>query len=395
MDRGRLNSILLDELEKTPNVKLLFNHKLTGADFKSNKAWFERRNPTDTVGTFQAASNEDGNGKSINVTRAPELEVPFDLLIGADGAHSATRFHMMKYARTDYQQEYIDTLWCEFHITPSDDDQFRISPNHLHIWPGREFMFIALPSPDKSFTCTLFGPSSHFEALEQRPETLVEFFDHHFPGVSPQLISPESLQEQFTTNPHIPLISIKCAPHHFGPSVAILGDAAHAVLPFYGQGLNAGLEDVRIFFELMDQHDVYSPSLAGDTARLNKARAAALDSYTRQRIPDAHAISDLSKRNYVEMRSEVKSPMYRLRKTIEEMLYRYIPSLGWSTQYARVSFGNQPYSEVEKATDRQSKALGRIIGGTLVSGVGLAALWMWRWQRFRALAKAMVERAST
>ncbi|EEP77461.1 conserved hypothetical protein [Uncinocarpus reesii 1704] len=355
IDRGVLNTVLLDELEKTPNVKLFFNHKLTGADFKSNKAWFERRNPTDSVGTFKAASSQDD--KSINVTRAPELEVPFDLLIGADGAHSATRFHLMKFARMDYQQDYIDTLWCEFQITPSDDNSFRISPNHLHIWPGREFMFIALPSPNKHFTCTLFAPSAHFAALEKSPDQLHEFFDTHFPGVS-ELITPDALKEQFINNPHLPLISIKCSPHHFNSSVVILGDASHAVLPFYGQGLNAGLEDVRILFELLDEHGVYSSENANNPARIKESRAAALNAYTKQRVPDAHAINDLSRRNYIEMRWGVKSHTYRIRKAIEEALYRYAPGLGWSTQYSRVSFGNQRYSEVEHATARQSKVFG-------------------------------------
>lgn len=384
IDRGKLNSILIDELEKVPNAKLFFNHKLTGADFKNKKAWFERKTLNDPVGSFERSTSNDS--KSINITRAPELEVPFDFLIGADGSHSATRFHMMKYARTDYQQDYIDTLWCEFHIDPSDDNQFRISPNHLHIWPGREFMFIALPSPDKSFTCTLFAPSSHFAALENSRENLVDFFNTNFPGVTPRLIPPESLEQQFRTNPHLPLISIKCSPHHFGSSVVILGDAAHAVLPFYGQGLNAGLEDVRVLFEFLDGHGVYAENTRGGAERIDGLRAAALDAYTRQRIPDAYAINDLSRRNYTEMRWTVKSPLYRLRKALEETLYWHLPSLGWSTQYARVSFGNQRYSDVEQSTERQTRLLTRAMGTVLVSTAGLVGLWMWRWRRLRDLA---------
>jgi len=123
---------MLDILEEMPNVKFFFNHKLTGADFRHNKAWFEVR---------------DGDSSG---DRAREIEVDFDLMIGADGAHSAVRYHMMKYTRMDYQQEYIDTLWCEFQIQPKDgatqESRFRISPNHLHIWPGKQFMFIAIPS---------------------------------------------------------------------------------------------------------------------------------------------------------------------------------------------------------------------------------------------------------
>lgn len=135
IDRGGLNKRLLDILEAMPNVKFFFSHKLTGADMRRRKAWFE-------VMTSESATG-----------RAREIEIDFDLMIGADGAHSAVRFHMMKYVQMNYQQDYIGTLWCEFHIQPrktrpQDDSKskFSISPNHLHIWPGKDFMFIAIPS---------------------------------------------------------------------------------------------------------------------------------------------------------------------------------------------------------------------------------------------------------
>jgi kynurenine 3-monooxygenase len=130
--------VLLDELESMPNVKLFFNHKLTGADIKRRKAWFE----------VSGRKSKDKVGGS----RDEEIEITFDFIIGADGAHSATRYHMMKYTRMDYQQEYIDTLWCEFTILAKEQSQddpesrFAISPHHLHIWPGHEFMFIAIPN---------------------------------------------------------------------------------------------------------------------------------------------------------------------------------------------------------------------------------------------------------
>lgn len=152
MDRGGLNKRLLDILDSMPNVKLFFNHKLTGADFRRQKAWLEAQD-----------SNDGANG------RPREIEVDFDLMIGADGAHSAVRYHMMKYTRMDYQQEYIDTLWCEFQIPPKGEangpyGKFRISPNHLHIWPGKEFMFIAIPSEVCTF-CLLCLRISRAKAL--------------------------------------------------------------------------------------------------------------------------------------------------------------------------------------------------------------------------------------
>ncbi|KAK3936867.1 hypothetical protein QBC46DRAFT_394091 [Diplogelasinospora grovesii] len=361
IDRGGLNKRLLDILEEMPNVKFFFNHKLTGADFRKNKAWFEVR---------------EGEHR--------ELEVGFDLMIGADGAHSAVRYHMMKYTRMDYSQEYIDTLWCEFQIAPADDgaimvDQksnFRISPNHLHIWPGKDFMFIAIPSEDGSFTCTLFAPAALYERLEADPQgnLILPFFDKQFPGVT-SLIPPEELIAQFHRNPHLPLISIKCKPHHYSSSVVIVGDAAHAMVPFYGQGMNAGLEDVRILFNILDKHAEMHDNVtteAGLAALRASQREAALTEYSAARIPDAHAINDLALQNYVEMRASVLSPAYRFRKFLEETLSVHVPSLGWQTKYSRVSFGNERYSEVVAKSAHQGKVLVRglvgFVGLPLIAG---------------------------
>jgi len=355
-----------------PNVTFFFNHKLTGADFSKNTAWFERRSskPSHAQNPIQPSHE-----------RAPEIEVRFDLLIGADGAHSAARYHMMKYARLSYRQEYIDTLWCEFHIPAAPSGDFAISPHHLHIWPGSSFMFIAIPSLDRSFTCTLFAPSSTFNLLASNPSTSVpSFFAERFPGVSPELISESDLIEQFSSNPHLPLINIKCTPYHYGSSVVILGDAAHAMVPFYGQGMNAGLEDVRVLFDILDANGVFN---FYPMQPCERSRADALEAYTRVRTPDAHAINELALRNYLEMRSSVTSPLYLLRKRIEESLYKYFPRLGWATQYSRVSFGNERYSEVERLARRQGDLLRAWgVGGIVAMAVGVGVLGRWRgWWR--------------
>lgn len=351
VDRGGLNKRLLDVLEGMPNVRFHFGHKLTGADFKRNKAWFEVRH----------------NGSKTDLR---EVEVAFDFMIGADGAHSAVRSHMMKFTRMDYEQRYIDTLWCEFQIQPTAPFRpadpmahFAISPNHLHIWPGKEFMFIAIPSEDGTFTCTLFAPSEKYAYLEADPSRVPAFFDHYFPGVT-QLIPPAELVASFNRNPHLPLITIKCTPHHFGSSVVLVGDAAHAMVPFYGQGMNAGLEDVRTLFTILDR---FAPA----------DRARALDEYTAYRVPDAHSINDLALQNYVEMRASVLSPTYRLRKFLEESLSKYVPSLGWQTKYSRVSFSNERYSEVIAKSEYQGKMLMRTFYTTigLPLLVGAATLW--------------------
>lgn len=362
VDRADLNKRLLDILENMPNVKFFFNHKLTGADFKNRKAWFEARGPKGSSG------------------RAEEIEIDFDFMTGADGAHSAVRYHLMKYVRMDYQQTYIDTNWCEFTIQPDSaaagdlKSKFKISPHHLHIWPGKQFMFIAIPSEDGSFTCTLFMPSSNFAELEADSSKLPDFFDHHFPGVT-SLIPRSELISSFEANPHLPLISIKCTPYHFSGSAVVLGDAAHAMVPFYGQGMNAGLEDVYTLFSILDKHSAQETNdpEGRSTTDPDILRASALAEYTEVRTPDAHAINDLALQNYIEMRASVLSPTYRLRKALEELLSKYIPRLGWQTKYSRVSFSNERFSEVIAKSDHQGKVLTRVLQlllfGTLAGGV--------------------------
>lgn len=238
---------------------------------------------------------------------------------------------------------------------------------------------------DGTFTCTLFLPAANFTSLESDPsELLPQFFDQHFPGVT-ALIPPDELVDAFNANPHLPLITIKCTPYHFSSSVVILGDAAHAMVPFYGQGMNAGLEDVRILFEVMDRHvshpfpDLQEKNKEDDLAL---SRARALAEYTSLRTPDAHAINDLALQNYVEMREAVLSQTYRLRKRMEEWLSMHVPRLGWQTKYSRVSFGNERYSEVVAQDQQQGKMLVRgLIGALFTPVVGTAIFLCWQYKQ--------------
>jgi kynurenine 3-monooxygenase len=343
MDRTGLNKTLLDHLDSMPNVKFFFNRKLVSVDFRNKLAWFENRTKNDPA-------------------KSDDIEVDFDLLIGADGAHSAVRYHLMKFVPMSYQQEYIDKLWCQFHVPPATDGDFRLPPNYLHIWPQDDSMFIALPNLDKSFTSTLFLSRSGFEQLVASGK-VVEYFNERFPGVVPDLITEKELAKQFKEHDHLPLVSIKCSPYHYSSTGVIIGDAAHAMVPFYGQGMNAGLEDVRVLFEFLDKYP--------------NDQAMALREYSMHRTPDAQTINDLALGNYREMASDVKKPLYLLRKWIEEQLYLYMPSAGWATQYSRVTFSNMRYSEVREAANRQARILNGVVGLTALSLIG-SALWFTR-----------------
>ena len=376
IDRTRINGVMLDELERMPNVTLLFNYNLTGADFIKKKAWFELRDPT----------SEDES------SRPREIEVDFDLLLGCDGAHSRTRYHMNKFVRMNYEQTYIETLWCEFSIppaspsshsavpeSPSASDGFKTSPHHLHIWPSSDSMFISLPNKDGSFTCTLFAPPAVFDGLARAPQRVESFFEQKFPGVL-TLVGVDELRAQFERNPHLPLVSVKCDPHHFDASVVVLGDAAHAMVPFYGQGMNAGLEDVLVLFEHLDSQPT-TPI----------GRAEALKSYTSERVKDAHTINDLAVENYWEMHAGVRSPLYLLRKYVEEFLSDKVPRTGFQTQYARVSFSNQRYSEVVRSVRRQGRILLAATLGIVVPGAAWTcwALWRWHLRHSNGLSRAV------
>ena len=355
-----------------------------------NVAWFEQ--PRD--GSPSNNQQEYNDLPESARQRPQEIAVPFNLIIGADGAHSALRSHLMRYNRMSYNQSYIDTLWCEFHIAPAPlspssssekqqqgETDFAISPSHLHIWPASTHMFIAIPSADGSFTCTLFASTSHFTHLESDPaQHLTPFFEQHFPGIVDVLIERAELLGQFARNPHLPLMSVECAPYHYcspplkdsiaatAAGAVILGDAAHAMVPFYGQGMNAGLESTRVLFDHLDA----LPDLNG-----------ALESYTAERHPDALTITALAQQNYTEMRdSVVHSPLYLLRKAAEEYLSVRAPWSGFRTRYARVSFGNERYSDVERAVAWQGRVLEAAAAGV---GLGFFGGLAWGLARWRGL----------
>ncbi|OAX43541.1 FAD/NAD(P)-binding domain-containing protein [Rhizopogon vinicolor AM-OR11-026] len=302
IDRALLNEELLEEASAVPNIRLAFKHKVLSADFDQRVLVVQ------------------------DVTSGTDIRVNFDLCIGADGSYSVIRRQLMRVVRMNFQQEYIPHEYIELKVPAGQDEHgkptFLLDPNHLHIWPRHSFMLIALPNKDKSFTCTLFAPTVEFDRLITREDILL-WFQNHFPDAL-SLLGEDKLLEDFKENPRSPLITTKVMPYHYKDRCVILGDAAHSMVPFYGQGLNCGLEDVRVLLTLLREECVIPCAPmpgSGDPDFIDQKLCKALSRYSESRHEDVVAICKLAMDNYVEMRHSVTTPFYIFRKALEDFLF--------------------------------------------------------------------------
>ncbi|KAF5380908.1 hypothetical protein D9615_003881 [Tricholomella constricta] len=278
IDRALLNEELLEEASASGNIRIFFKHKIVAADF-------DRKTIT-----------------MRNLDSKKDVPVDFDFCIGADGSYSVIRRQMMRVVRMDYQQEYIKHEYVELKMPAGRDSDgkptFLLDQNHLHIWPRHSFMLIALPNKDKTFTCTLFAPSLDLDRLSSA-DAILDWFRTYFPDAL-LMIGEKTLVHDFTHNPRSPLICTKSKPYHYKDRVIIMGDAAHSMVPFYGQGLNCGLEDVRILMTLLLQEGV-KPTAPSSKANLkdnvDQGLARALDRYSESRHEDLIAICDMAMDN--------------------------------------------------------------------------------------------------
>ncbi|WP_306353989.1 FAD-dependent oxidoreductase [Flavobacterium sp. '19STA2R22 D10 B1'] len=269
----------------------------------------------------------------------------YDMVFGADGAFSRVRHRMQRQSMFNYCQEFLNTGYKELNIPANADGTHKLDKYSFHIWPRGDYMLIALPNLDGSFTCSLFMPfegENSFDSL-QTNEEVAAFFNKNFPDtmeIMPLLV------EEFFRNPTSTLVTMKCYPWTFEDKVAIIGDAAHAIVPFYGQGMNAGFEDITVLHELMEEY--------GDDWKM------IFSEYQTSRKPNADAIAELSYRNFMEMSSKTADDKFLLRKKIEKTFTDKYPDK-WLPLYSRVTFSHRPYSEALAIGDLQKEIMDEVM----------------------------------
>lgn len=327
ISRATLNKELMTAAEETGRVQIQFNCRVTGFDFENNRIML-----LDEV--------ED---------RQYEREV--DLVIGTDGSASAIRNAMEKQLGYRDEETELDYGYKELVIPPGPGGIFQIERNALHIWPRGSYMLIALPNFEGSFTCTLFLPfvgDPSFEKLNTR-EDVSGFFQSQFPDAVP-LIS--DLEETFFHNPTGHMVTVKTPKWHVDGKVLLMGDAAHGIVPFFGQGMNCGFEDCTVFDE---QFDKFCEGERVDWSGL-------FETMTRLRVPNTNAIADMAVENFVEMRDKVGDKKFLQRKAVEKILQNEFPGK-YVSRYSLVTFTNVPYVQALDAGVVQERLLAQLCEG--------------------------------
>jgi kynurenine 3-monooxygenase len=323
VSRAEINMKLMDLAEQQKDVNIYFDERCTHVDRKTLTAHFE-------------------NGTSKNKT-----SVTSDLLFGSDGAFSAARLDMQLTSdRFEYNQHYISAGYKELIIPPGKNGEFLLEKNALHIWPRGSFMMIALPNMDGNFTCTLFLPfegEKSFANLKTR-EQVKKFFDEEFSTAVPLM---PTLLDDFFVNPTSSLVTVKCYPWTFDNKIALIGDAAHAIVPFFGQGMNCGFEDCVVLNDLISKcHENWDEILPA---------------YQMLRKPDGDAIADLAIANFVEMRDKTADAKFLLQKKIEARFSEKHPDK-WIPLYSMVTYSPHiRYSTALKEGQKQQAIMDKIM----------------------------------
>ena len=313
--RGLLNSVLMTEAEKN-GVSIHFKKRCTDVDLENSIAHFD------------------------------DEQIKSQIIISADGAFSVARLQLqLSTDRFEYSQHYLNHGYKELIIPPGKENTFLMEKNFLHIWPRGGYMLIALPNLDGSFTCTFFFPfegKDSFSSIKSKKDC-AEFFGRIFPDVVPLM---PTLEEDFFTNPTGSLVTVKCFPWSYKDKLCLLGDAAHAIVPFYGQGMNCGFEDCTVFDELMDKYNNDWKTIFSEFQNIRKK--------------DADAIAELAYMNFIEMRDKVGSYQFLLQKKIEARMHEKHPAK-WLPLYSQVTFSDIPYSDALANGKKQEEIMKKIM----------------------------------
>jgi kynurenine 3-monooxygenase len=341
ISRSALNLVLLNAAAAEPSVSISFDQRCSDLDGERGRATF------------------------TNTTSGVEAQVEADLIVGADGAYSTVRGAMQRREGFDFEQSWLGHGYKEMTIAPvasGPHAPFAMEPRALHIWPRGSSMMIALPNPDGSFTCTLFWPHTSgddaqdgFDAIGD-PVAGRRHFEREYPDA---LSIMPTFDADFAANPVGWMLTIRCRPWSSGGRAVLVGDAAHAIVPFFGQGANASFEDCEALVDSLERHptDV----------------AAAIREYEQARKPNADAIAEMALQNFIEMRDRTASRLFLARKSIEHLLHRIVPAF-FTPRYDMVSFDTIPYAEALAKSQRQDAvltaialaALGAIVAGAVL-----------------------------
>jgi kynurenine 3-monooxygenase len=333
VSRAALNVALLNAAEREAGTRLVFGQRCAGVELDAA-----------TVSLVDV-----GTGLTSTVHG--------DVVVGADGAFSAVRAQMVRLDRFNYEQAYLGHGYKELTIPPRPGGGFALDPHALHIWPRGGSMMIALPNPDGSFTCTIFwpldGPGS-FGAVKT-DEDVLRVFAEAYPDAVPLM---PTLAADYFRNPTGTLVTIRSSPWYYRDRVVLLGDACHAVVPFYGQGANAAFEDCAVLSEALDHHGPH--------------REAAFAEYEARRRRHTDALAALSLANFVEMRDHTASRAFRLTRRLEQALHRLFPR--WFVPlYTLVTFTRTPYADAVARARRQARTV------QAVAAAGALALALGAW----------------
>ena len=317
VSRGRLNQKLIELADEFPNITIYFNSKCIDVDVNKTTAIFEL---------------EDGSHKTIISDR----------ILGTDGAFAATRSKLQTSERFNYSQSYLHVGYKELEIPEGENGKFMMEKNALHIWPRGSFMMIALPNPKGDFTCTLFMPFELFDSIKTK-EDVARFFNKEFADAVPMM---PTLLDDYMKNPTSNLVTVRCYPWVKEDKLALAGDAAHAVVPFYGQGMNCSFEDIVVLDNMIEKY-------GNDWNTI-------FDEYQKERKPNADAIADLAIQNYYEMADKVGDKHFLHKKHIEHELTELYPDK-FKSQYELTTFSLSGYKYAWDMGKKNDALLEKII----------------------------------